>query len=267
MSQPVCSAPGRVGAFFLLTLLAASAGAAELLFSEPRHFVREIDDPVAHRVLTIDQYCEGNRVVVISGDRVTLTDYTKQEVLEIDRGAGTWSTASFDELARAQSSMAPVARDGEWSVTETQQTSTTLHRTLPLIRLTNGSQTIEIATDDTVTLSRGAFDVLLGAAWPDVVRPEHELIARATRRRNQRVEANGAAGTTPDTYAMPLEQRITFEAGGERVTIRNRIVRMSSEPIPADALVIPAGAKRVEPHAIRLARELQTLDRVVVPVH
>ncbi len=223
--------------FFVLSAFAFCAMAADVLFPEPRHFVRRIADPLAGSVTTLDEYCAGNQVVTISGHRVAIADYGKQEVLEIDREAGTYSITKFDELARANEQLRP-------------------RRNAP------DTTTIDVTkVDRNVTLTRGALEVLIGAAYPNPQMRDREAIVAKTRVRDGRFQAatNAAA---PDVHALPTEQTMTVESGGERITVRSEIVAVTSDRAPQQLLLIPPGATLVESRLTRLARELRELDQL-----
>jgi len=72
-------------------LAALSVLGGEALFPAPLHIVRRIDDPVSRRAITIHEYCAGNRIVTIDGERAVIVDYDAQQFVEIDRRAGTYS--------------------------------------------------------------------------------------------------------------------------------------------------------------------------------
>src|SRR5438874_8531547 len=76
--------------------------AVAVLFPKPIHFVRKVDDSISGKSVTFDQYCAGNRIVTVRGARVTIADYEKQELTEVDREAGTYSVTRFDEIAKAK---------------------------------------------------------------------------------------------------------------------------------------------------------------------
>lgn len=230
------------------------------LFPEPLHLVRELSSDPAEPAVTIDEYCAGDRIVRVQGSNVTVIDYATREVRELDRSAGTFSVASFEELARARAEVARSfpAPSGESKIETTRVGS-------DRVRIQDEHLSIELRLDDAITLSRDAFDALLGAAYPNTPRPEHQFIATASR-----VERGGrftpVADTAGDRLRLPIEQTIEAHAPGEQIRITTRIVKIAREPIPAELLLLPAGARQVEAHAIRFARELQGLDRVTVPL-
>ncbi|HYC62645.1 MAG TPA: hypothetical protein VEK79_24050 [Thermoanaerobaculia bacterium] len=209
----------RVGWAGVLLLSAFGAGAAELLFRQPRHFTRRIDDPISGTARLIEEYCAGNQVVTISGDSVAIADYAKQELIEIDRAAGTYSITSFDAIARANA-----------------------HHT------SNDDVSVTVRVDPAIALSRSAVEVLIGAAYPNQRRKEHEVTLGRSR---------GVVTQSAD-YALPVEQTIEHDG----VTITNKIVAISADRVPQQALLIPPGAKLVESRITRLARELRDLDRL-----
>lgn len=232
-----------------------------VLFPEPLHFVREVTAEAPGDRTTIDEYCSDNRIVRVSGSRVTITDYARREVRELDRDTGTFSIASFEDLARA---LAGVARAVPAPVAD--ETIETTQLGPGRVRVRAARLSIELRLDDAITLSRDAFDALHGAAYPHDPRPAHRLIAHASRvERGRRLEPVADAAA-PDRYRLPIEQIVELESAGERVRIVTKVASVVREPIPASLLLLPAGARQVEAHSIRLARELETLDRVVVPL-
>jgi hypothetical protein len=208
-------------------MAALSAQTAELLFPEARHFVRRVDDPVSGRAITFHEYCAGNQVVTIRDNAVVIADYGKQEIIEIDRAAGTYSVTSFDAIARAESQYAHKASSPD-------------------------DVKITVRVDESISLSRGALEVLIGAAYPNRHRLEHDTILNASRKRERGI------ATQSELHALPVEQILEHEG----VTIRNAIVAIDGDRVPPDALLIPPGAKLVESRTTRLARELQELDRL-----
>jgi hypothetical protein len=175
----------------------------------------------------LHEYCAGNQVVTVQGDAVVIADYGKQELVEIDRAAGTYSVTPFDEIARAQSQYARKASEP-------------------------GDVKVSIRIDESISLSRGALEVLIGAAYPNRHRAEHDSILNASRKRERGIATQG------ELHALPVEQIIEHEG----VTFRNTIVSMDRDRVPPDALLIPPGAKLVESRTTRLARELRDLDRL-----
>ena len=260
-------------------MAALSAQAAEtVLFPKPLHLVRRIEDPLAKGVATVHEYCAGNRIVTVSGSRVVVADYDKQELTEIDRQAGTYSVTRFEEIARVQQDLqrtpGAVAKSGvnaaakkeTWKTTSLGARSSAAGRSVDSFELVHGEKagrtTIQVGVDRHVALTRGAVEVLIGAAFPNIRRDEHDalLAASASTRGGRQIEANAAGSDAAADYGLPVEQVFTFEADGARVDMRNTIVEVTSDLPPADLVVIPPGARVVESKTVRLARELRELD-------
>ena len=261
-----------------VAVAALSAQAAEtVLFPKPLHLVRRIEDPLAKGAATVHEYCAGNRIVTVSGSRVVVADYDKQELTEIDREAGTYSVTRFEEIARVQqdlqrtpaagakSGVNAAAKKETWKTTPLGARSSA-GRSVDSFELVHGEKagrtTIQVGVDRHVTLTRGAVEVLIGAAFPNVRRDEHDalLAASAGTRGGRQAEANAAGGDAAADYGLPVEQVFTFEADGARVDMRNTIVEVTSDLPPADLVVIPPGSRVVESKTVRLARELRELD-------
>jgi hypothetical protein len=246
----------RVCLLLLLTALAANAAP---LFNRPLHVTRSIDEPLSGKTYVIDQYYFGNRVVTVRGDRTVIADYERREITEIDRAAATYSLSKFDDVAaargarRAQKSDAPVLRDrGDRRGGRNVEVFTADDRAAGLHA--------EIAIDSSIELSRDAFDVVIGAAYPANGGTMADLArgaAKIPRAAAGRIGATAAA----DGYGLPIEQTVRWDAGGETITSSNRITRVAEETAPAELIVIPAGARRVESHQLETKRLLDEIDR------
>lgn len=233
---------GRGGVFVLAFLvsagLAAGVCAQEVLFPRPLHLVRSIDDPLSGGAVTVDQYCAGNRIVTVRGQRVSIADYGRQELTEIDRAARTYSVTPFDAIAKS----------------------------IPAASSKKSDVKVRVNVSERVTLSRDALDVLIGAAYPNPRRAEHDAIVSAIRAKGGekfRAAASNAKASSVAEYALPVEQIATYDAGGgETVTVRDAVVHVATDTIPPELLLIPPGATRVESARIRAARELRALDEL-----
>lgn len=245
---------GRVIACAVAGWLAVSAFAAEALFPRPLHLVRRVEDPVAGKTATLHEYCAGDQIVSVNGAHVVIVDYGKQQLTEIDRGAGTYSITRFDELAKANAApqVRPQSAGAAWKTTALSGDK---------FELTSESVKLEIGVDRATHLSRAAVEVLIGAAYPNPRREEHELILRAAAgsARGKGLIANSADTTD---YALPIEQTLTIVEDGQRITMRNSIIEVRGELAPDDVRLIPPGARLVESRVTRLARELRDLDQV-----
>src|SRR5437667_6803753 len=104
----------RGGSFAVLLLsfglLALPALAAGPLFPRPLQLTRVVDNPSGGEPTIIEEYYSGFRVVSVVGQRTVIADYEKQEILEIDRAASTYSVTSFEQLAQATASTQATVR-------------------------------------------------------------------------------------------------------------------------------------------------------------
>lgn len=285
-TRPIFGRAGgvEVAAGFILwaTMLALSPtvhAAERVLFPTPLHITRELSDPVSQKTTVIDEYCQGNRMVSVSGSRTAIADYAKGEMMEIDFAAGTYSVTKFELIARLNEKTAPKAgrplsssgapaRNDEWrvearggGVVASRPTDTTeAERKDP-----NTRQVIRISADRQMTLSRDAIEAILGTGYPHRPDPTGEVMLGALRSRGKRVAANGVESSAVDSraaeeYHLPLEQVFRFEAGGESMETRNVVVRLGNELPPAEALTLPPGAKLVESKTVAMQRLLEELD-------
>ncbi|HUR80795.1 MAG TPA: hypothetical protein VM733_08515 [Thermoanaerobaculia bacterium] len=199
----------------------AALALLSVLFPAPLHLTREVTDPIRGSKSVIEEYCHGNRVVSVSGHRTAIAEYDKGTVTTIDFDAGTYSVATFDELAKA------------WPAPKSS----------PAMRVT---------PDPHHTVSREAAEVLLGAAYP--LPPLSDKVL-GTLRSGSRMASNSAGA--PVEYALPAEQIVEL---GEGLELRNSVVRVGSELAPADVMSIPPGARRVEAKELALRRMAAELD-------
>ncbi len=250
----------RKATMFAAALTFASAlSAAEVLFPQPLHLVRRIDDPVSQSTVTLHEYAAGNQLITVSGSRVAIADYDKQQITEIDRAAGTYSITRFDEIATSTAPRRGISTEAakpkkKWTVTALAGRS---RETFELEA--EDEKKIEVGLDRNVSLSRAALEVLIGAAFPNPRSDAHDAILDAASRRVGGISGNAAG---EERFALPREQSVTWEAAGEKVTVRSTVVDVTNDLPPADLLTIPPGAQRVESRTTRLLRELENLDRV-----
>lgn len=277
VSRPWRGALARVLAGIAMVVSAVSLVAAEPLFPQPLHLTRSIEDPIAGTSVTVEEYCAGDQVVSAAGDRVTIVDYAKQEMTEIDRAAGTWSVARFDEIARAMSLGAPptgsadtsgimdVVAERGWIARELPARTSTRGRPLSTFEFTrqdggDPQVRLEVSIDRGLRLSRPAVEALIGASFPHPRRDEHAAILRAAGGgESRRVQSQTESGSSL-TFGLPVEQVLSVEFEGRTLTLRNAVREIRSE-LPPDALRrIPPGARQVESRAVRIVREAQELD-------
>jgi hypothetical protein len=260
----------RLALFALLCVVCAlPALAAQPLFPAPLHITRQIHDPISDKTSVLDEYGVGNRLISIAGTRTSIADYEKGELIEIDRDAATYSITRFDAVAkaaamgegkeaRAQSS-APTAP----SLRSTGMKATHFGRNAEFFEADVDSdavkERVEIAVDRATLVSKEALEVLLGAAYPGVRRAEHEAVFSAAR--SPRERGLLAQSTDSDAaFALPVEQVVHYEIDGQKLEFRNSVVRIGSEPPPAELVSIPAGARLVDSRYAAITKELELLQ-------
>jgi hypothetical protein len=255
---------------------ASSAVAATSLFPRPLHLVRKVQDPFAKAPRVVDQYCYGNVIVSVAGQRVTITDYAAQQVTEIDHAHATYSVTRFDEIAKASApprrspvrqataatSASANARPAEtWRTTPLGMRHSTSGRSVDSFEIGNGATKIEVGFDRSYALSRDAVEALVGASYPNVRRQEHDEMLRVAA--VQSAARSGAAAEP--AYGLPSEKAITYQTEGGAVTVRDSIVRVDGDLPPRDALLIEPGAKRVDSRLVRLEHEMHDADTIPIP--
>jgi hypothetical protein len=259
-------AGGRV-VFALLVAVPLLASDAPL-FPVPLHLVRRVEDPIASSTTEVDEYCTGNKIITIHGAKTAIVDYERQELLEIDRAASTYSVASFEEIAAARAIAEPsiprpakiesTAARESWKTTPLGSKLTTAGRSADSFEITTSSVKVEVAVDRQVTLSRAALDAISGASYPNKATDQQEAIARACARTAD-PHAESAGG---GSYGLPLDQSITVDADPKtHLTIRNSIVRVTNDLPPPEMLAIPAGAALVESRPARMVKQLRQLEQ------
>ena len=258
-----------------VSVWSAGAAPARVLFPTNLHLTRQVQDPLSGKTVTIDEYCYGNRVVSVSGDKTVIADYDKQQVTEIDRKNGTYSVSRFDEVAdvapQTESSTAARTPIGTESTPRDRWTATprgmrgAAGRSVEHFEFAENGATkrkVEVGIDRSVALSEEAVEVLIGAAYPNPRREEHEPLLRAAGIRDASRIATDSAGALPrDTaYGLPVTQSFTYSDSGTEVTFRTTITRIGAEAPPAELLIIPPAATRVESTAAAVRRQLHELD-------
>ena len=235
---------------------------AGAIFPAPIHITREVHDPISDRTIVLNEYGYGNRLISVRDHVTAIADYEKGELTEIDRDAGTYSVTRFDTIARAAQAAGgptPIAatRTRERDLKGIAAKETKSGRPADFFRADGEEQSYEVALDRSVRISKEALEVLLGAAYPGTRAEQHDVvIAAAGRGRN----AIASDSESERSYALPLEQLIESTAGQERIVFRNSVLRVASEPPPADVLAIPAGARLVSSRVANLLREIEQID-------
>lgn len=218
-----------------LLVIPTTTAAPPALFPTPLHLVRRIDDPLAHTTSTVQEYCYGGRITTINGTRVAITDYDAQTLTEIDHARLTYSVTSFADIAKNQFAR-PAAKET--------------------------SKQRRLAINDSVRLSRGAIEALIGAAYPNTRTADHDAILREAAN-TRHISAQSAGSAAPEsTYGLPADETVTYENG---LTTHNEVVRVDNDLPPAAAVLIDPGATRVESRLTRLRREIEDLDKLPSP--
>jgi hypothetical protein len=255
----------RVIAASAIVFFATALAAADALFPQPLHLIRRIDDPVSHSATTIHEYCAGDQVVTLAGEKVTIADHGKQELTEIDRAAGTYSVTSFAHLDVAEAATRPSTKRSA-ALATTAAPRWTVSQSNDTFQIAFAAKTpmkIGVRLDRNTRLSKAAFEVLIGASFPHVRTDVHDALLNVGERReggDRRIAANAAASN--GTYSLPIEQTVTFHGEGEAITIRSTVLDVRSDLVPPGTLLIPPGSRLVESHTVRLARELRDADQL-----
>lgn len=248
-----------------------SAAPSRVLFPSTLHLTRQVQDPISGKTVTIDEYCAGNRVVSVSGDKTVIADYEKQEVTEIDRRNGTYSVSRFDEMATIAESTTETKRGAgseapkrdRWKATP-RGVRGAAGRSVEAFEFSEEGEArrkVEVDIDRSIALSQEAVEVLIGAAYPNPRREEHEPLLRAAGVRDpSRITTN--SDLPKDTpYGLPVTQAFTYSDTGTEITFRTTITRIGAEGAPAELLIIPPSATRVESAAAAVRRQLRELDQ------
>lgn len=259
-------AASAIAALAFFSFSAFAAGPA--LFPQPLHLTRAVDDP-SGKTTVVDEYCRGNTIVSIAGDRTVIADYDKQTVTEIDRAKGTYSVTPFAELAKLAPPPPRSAKLADESFTVRSIGSRAAHANAEYFEAEATSKAtqirkVETAVDRSVALSRDAAEVLAGAAYPRSRSDESEIVLRASAPGNsvRRVQTNAAGGAAVQTYGLPVEQDVTYEFEGRTVVIKNRITKVGHEEPSPEWIAIPSGAHLVESAAIQARKALDEADRL-----
>jgi hypothetical protein len=243
-----------------------------VLFPQPVHLTRQITDPFAAAPVVVEQFCYGNRVVTVRGERTTIADYEHNELTEIDRDTGTYSIISFEDVAKATAGPYTAAakatpKKKEWTVRPKTARASRLGRSTEVYELAREdamqSETVEVSIDRSVQLSPAAAEVLLGVAYPSNKRANADAVMNVARTR--RGVSTNAAASESDSIGLPVEQVTRIDVEGEHLEHRDVVVHIGNElPEPA-LLALPPNATRVESRLTVRARVLDELDRTIPP--
>jgi hypothetical protein len=243
-------------------LLSSPLFAAAALFPQPLHIIRQVQDPISGTTTVLNEYGYGNRLVSVHGDLVSIADYDRGELTEIDRSAGTYSVTRFEAVAKAAQALNPPTAVTERSVKHEPRAlgakPAAIGRTAEFFQDDLESKptkrSIEVGVDRTVSVSREALEVLVGSAYPGTRLPEHDVVIAAAANR----------GAEP-SYSLPVEQTIRYEVEGQKLEFHSSVMRVGNELPPPDLVSIPPGSRLVSSRIVAVQRELEQLDRPAVP--
>lgn len=252
-------------------VLGPAAIAAAPLFPTPLHITRQVHDPISGKTSVLEEYGVGNRLISIRAERTSIADYEKGELIEIDRNAGTYSVTRFDAIAKAAQltggvletkagGLKPSAppRSAGMKATRTGRNAEFFEADVD----GDVKQRIEVGVDRANLISKEALEVLLGAAYPGVRRPEHDAVLSAARSQRPRGVASQSEAGEP-AFALPVEQIVRYEIDGQQLEFRTSVVRLGSESPPADLVSIPAGARLVVSRYVAVVQELEKFEHPV----
>jgi hypothetical protein len=263
MTRRMTGTSVRRAAALIAVMLAATAAAAEpVLFPTPLHIVRRVEDPITRRSSVVGEYCSGNRITSLAGTNVTTIDFARGEVVDVDRAATTYSVTTFKEIANASRHSVANIQASPWKVVTLASRTTDGGRLAEVYEATKTTTvakvTVEISIDRHFPISHAAVEALIGSSYPNRRSDIHDAILEAAApKRSQRA---AAMSSQTESYGLPVDETVTFEAGGEKSVSRTTVLLVDSAPVPPAALVIPPGASRVESRLTRFAKELERLD-------
>ncbi|HEX8170968.1 MAG TPA: hypothetical protein VF824_10555 [Thermoanaerobaculia bacterium] len=257
--------------FVAVAMFAAGALAAPPLFPEPLHLTRVVETPFGGAT-TIEEFCQGNRIATVIGMRTIVVDYDKQTVTEISRADATYSVTSFSDVAAATAPSAKrstLATKSSGANDELRTIATPAGRDRGHYFAVEPKahahiRKMEIGVDERVALSREAVEALLGASFPNAPTDEAQLALRASAEGGKPAgDARAKSAGGESRFALPLEQRVQYDAGGgKEFVVTNRVTRVGNELAPNALAAIPPGAHAVESHFLRTRRELDELDHL-----
>ncbi|HXI13734.1 MAG TPA: hypothetical protein VNM92_13985 [Thermoanaerobaculia bacterium] len=263
-------ARSSVALFAILTLLPALVTplcAAVTLFPEPLHLTRKVESPIDGSSQIIDEFYSGNRVVSVSGAKITIADYQKQELISIDRSSRTFAVTTFAAIAAdARGCDSPPCEESAAAVHTARPSPRKVSGNRETYEMSEGDRPDErmvVTVDRSTMISRDAFDVIVGSAYPNSRSQETDRLAMLAARdessprlRSQSVEGAG--------YGLPIEQTTTMVTPAGEVTVGSVVTRIGRESVPDDLITIPADFRRVEsPLGIR-KRQLDELDTLPI---
>lgn len=255
---------GRVAALLLLLATPSRSAAAEVLFPERLHLTRTVSDSLSGSTSIVEEYLQGNRMISIRGSRVSIADYEKGELTEIDHAANTYSITRFESIANARGNNAPALASRGASGWKRIRNERVMQdgRDAELVELESPGARLRVVFDQRLKLSREAVSVLAGAAFPSLPSAESSAVIEAAAVKPAVSTQSLDASTKGAGYRLMLGQSTEFEIGGERVRLEQKITRVESESAPLETIAIPRGARLVESPLVRVQKELEAMDRI-----
>ena len=242
-----------------------SAAPPHVLFPKNLHLTRQVSDPVTGSTTTIEEYCYGNRVVSVSGDKTVIADYDKQQITEIDRKAGTYSISRFDEVASVVSAAGessatdaePGAKRDRWIATPRgvrgSAAGRSAGRSVEQFEFAEdgaSGRRVAVGIDRSIALSEEAVEVLDRCRVPQPASRRARAVVARGRCREARaiasdVQSSADAASAPDaaTYGLPVTQAFTYSDSGSEITFRTAVTRIGAEAPPAGCADHPARRK------------------------
>jgi hypothetical protein len=261
----------RFVAVFIVVCTGVVAGAAPVLFPEPLHLTRAVEDPLRRETTIVEEFYLGNRVISVAGDRTVIADYDRGEVIEIDRAEGTYSVTPFATIAAAATkpmhAIATQESEERWSIAKSDARSARpdaeVFSATP--RQRGDIRRMEVAVDRSVSLTRDALDVIIGAAYPNERSSEAEVYVRAAaapRGGGRTQTTTNATTSAAERYALPVEESVTYDAGTTEIVRRTRVTRIGKETPVTALLTVPPGARLIESRRAQTRRMLDELDTI-----
>ncbi len=268
---------GLATALSLFLFPGGSAHAAAPLFPQSLHLTRVVDAPSGGQQTVVEEYYFGSKVVSVVGQHTVIADYEKHEITDIDRAASTYSVTSFEDVAQSTSATQAGVRATKAAAPEAWPLRSASRRgsvaraeyfeSEPVTK--SELKKVEVGVDSSVRLSRDALEVMVGAAYPRSRTDAAEIVIRAAGSHAgagaSRVASDATGGA--ETYALPVDQTVTYDLNGKSTELRNRVTRIANELPPADVLAIPNGAKLVESAAVQTRHVLEQLDAKPAPAN
>jgi hypothetical protein len=249
-------------ALLVVVVLHSSAFAAAPLFPAAIHLTRTLDDPLTGRATTLDEYYLADRAVTIAGNRTVIIDYSRHEVTEIDRASATYSVTKFEDIAALRAAIGGVKAAAK-SVVSRTGSARRAGRAVEVFTSDDAASSFhaEVAVDSSIAMSRDAFDVIGGSAYPNSGGATADL-SRAAAHRGGKGNANIHAESVDaaDVYGLPVEQTFRWSISGKTLTASNRVTRIGDEIVPPELVAIPPGAKLVPSHTVEAKHLLDELD-------